>query len=414
MPDLVPFETAIVHNADWFMAHQKREGWMDVQGDEFYGLRGDATLIGHSVTVRCLAWVLTGQESYRLSARKSLQWLAERQDSKGGWRHNSAFTLDGAQCVFEGFNTYRLVTGDREFDPILIRAADRMINGTIGPDGELLLPNIIEIGEYAHFSLLAWKTTGKARFFKAAMHIAEHIQDNFDNEQGYWLPFDRCSERSDLTAKFLRPVIRMFMHTFAPRGRFVARIAGQMAPLAIDANRPQYAMNLMDAEALLDTLDGSCALPELKRQTAAAIKWAETHCTGPFPGSLTEAASPQTGPPVYPVPILNDTKMAALWPTTCLLIAYCSMNHPRYADRARQTAQWIISVQDNAGGFANFQRPDGSFLPLQSGNVNYYACIALWLYAEIYGGSRRLFTNAEESDQMPQSAQMPRNKENGP
>lgn len=386
------YQTAILRNADWFINHETREGWIDVDGDEFYGLRGDATLVGHSVTVRCLAWMVTDEKRYLQSARNSLKWLAERQDAQGGWRGNSAFTLDGAQCVFEGFNTYRNATGDTGFDAALTRAADRMIRGTLGPAGELLLPNIIEIGEYAHFSLLVWKTTQEPRFFEAAMQILAHIERNFEATQGYWLPFDRTAERSDLLARLARPFLRAFMLGMPVRGRIIARIAGHMAPLAVTANRPQYAMNLMDAEALIDTLDGSCTLPELRQQTAAAIRWAETRCAGPFPGSLTEAASPKTGPPVYPVPILNDTEMAALWPTTCLLIAYCGMNDPRYADRARQTAEWIVSVQDSDGGFANFQRPDGSFLPLQSGNVNYYACIALWLFGEVYGGGRPLIT----------------------
>ncbi len=402
MPQPNPFETAIIRNADWFINREKRKGWIDAEGDEFYGLRGDATLVGHAVTVRCLAWVLTGKDSYLHSARSSLEWLAKRQDANGGWHRHSAFTLDGAQCVFEGYNTYRRVTGDARFDTTLIRAADRMLDGILGPDKALLLPNIIEIGEYAHFALLAWKTTGQSRYFEAAQHIVAHIKRNFNEEQGYWYPFDQTAERSDIIARLVRPFIRAFMLGLSPRGRIVARIAGSMAPLAVTANRPQYAMNLMDAEALIDTLDGSCAFPELRRQTAAAIRWAEARCAGPFPGSLTEAALPRTGPPVYPVPILNDTKLAALWPGTCLLIAYCAMNDAKYAQKARQTANWILSVQDEVGGFANFQKPDGTRLPLQSGNVNYYACIALWLFNEVYNdGQSRLFTSDQTPTQTP-------------
>jgi hypothetical protein len=96
------YEMAIVRNADWFMSRQSREGYIDVEGDEFYGLRGDATLIGHSVTVRCYAGILTASDYYFDSAQRSLVWLAARQDANGGWRDFSAFTLDGAQCVFEG------------------------------------------------------------------------------------------------------------------------------------------------------------------------------------------------------------------------------------------------------------------------------------------------------------------------
>lgn len=111
------YESAIVGNADWFIARQTHEGGINADGDEFYGLRGDATLVGHSVTVRCLASVLTGDAGYIDSARRSLEWLAARQDERGGWRRHSAFTLDGAQCVFEGFNNdmpaHRLLRSER-------------------------------------------------------------------------------------------------------------------------------------------------------------------------------------------------------------------------------------------------------------------------------------------------------------
>lgn len=252
----------------------------------------------------------------------------------------------------------------------------------------MLLPNIIEIGEYAHFSLLAWKTTGEERFREAAEHILAHIENNFDREQGFWRPYDAGSVRNGPLVRLLRPMLRAVMLRFSPRGRIVARMADRLAPFAVADTRPQYAMNLMDAEALIDTLDGSCAFPELKRQTRAAIAWAEKYCAGPFPGSLGEAKFPPDGAPVYPVPILNDTQMAALWSTTCLLIAYCGMNEPVYRERARQSADWIVGMQDTMGGFSNFQRPDGSLLPLQSGNVNYYACMALWLFNEIYNNGR--------------------------
>ena len=393
MTELNAYETAIVRNADWFISRQSREGAIDAEGDEFYGLRGDATLVGHSVTVRCLASALTGEEDYLRSARLSLEWLAARQDAHGGWRRHSAFTLDGAQCVFEGFNTYQAVSGDQSFNAVLIKAADRMIKGTLGPKGELLLPNIIEIGEYAHFSLLAWKTTGEVRFREAAERIVHHIKRNFDEEQGSWRPFDAARLRGDLLTRLVRPPLRFAMLRFSPHGRLVAKMAESLAPFAVAQSRPQYAMSLMDAEALVDTLDGSCDFPELKRQTRTAIAWAETSCAGPFQGSLVESKSPPDGPPVYPVSILNDTHFAALWPTTCLLIAYCGMCDESYRDRARQTADWILGVQDESGGFSNFQAPDGSVRPLQSGNVNYYACIALWLFNEVCNHARvRLFT----------------------
>src|SRR5512135_2817375 len=117
------YEQAIVKNADWFVIKQTREGYIDVDGDEFYGVRGDATLIGHSVTVRMYAYVLTNDVRYLDSARDSLLWLAWRQDTHGGWKNHAAFTLDGAQCVFEGFNTYQSMTGDKQFETILTKAA---------------------------------------------------------------------------------------------------------------------------------------------------------------------------------------------------------------------------------------------------------------------------------------------------
>ena len=75
--DLNRYERAIVSNADWFIARQTREGYIDAEGDEFYGIHGDATLVGHSVTVRCYASVLTGSNEYLESARRSLDWLAK-------------------------------------------------------------------------------------------------------------------------------------------------------------------------------------------------------------------------------------------------------------------------------------------------------------------------------------------------
>ncbi len=392
-PELNLYERAIVRNADWFIARQTREGAIDAEGDEFYGLHGDATLVGHSASVRCLAHALTADPGYLASARRSLEWLAQRQDPQGGWSGDSAFTLDGAQCVFEGFNTYRAISGDGRFDAVLHRAADRMVRGTLTDSGELRLSNIIEIGEYAHFAWLAWKTTGEDRFRHAAERILVHIARNYDEEAGYWLPFDAFRLRHDLLARALRPMLRFAMLHSAPRGRIVARVAESLAPLVVGESRPQYAMSLMDSESLIDTLDGSCTLPDLDRQTHRAIAWALNNCRGPFPGSLVESAELSGRPPVYPVPILNDTRRAALWPSACLLIACCSIGSMRWRDQARTTADWIVSMQDDSGGFHNFQEPNGTRLALQSGNVNYYACIALWLFNEVCNGGRvRFFT----------------------
>jgi hypothetical protein len=393
--DLNAYEKAIVRNADWFIGRQSQEGYIDAEGDEFYGIRGDATLVGHSLTVRCYAHVLTGSVDYLESAQRSLGWLAARQDGNGGWRGFSVFTLDGAQCVFEGFNTYQAISGDRKYQDVLIKAADRMISGTLATDGALRLANIIEIGEYAHFALLAWKTTRDERFKAAAARMLAHIERNFDEAQGYWLPFASCKLRNDLLARLVRLPLRFAMLRLPLRGRIIARVAGHILPFAVIDSRPQYAMSLMDAEALLDTLDGSCEFPRLKQQTRAAIAWAEAHCRGPFDGSLVESKSTDDGASVYPVPIINDTRMAALWPTTCLLLAYCGMNDETYRAKARAIADWILTMQDEKGGFSNFKNPDGSVKPLQSGNVNFYASLALWLFNEVYNNGRvKLFTRS--------------------
>ena len=85
--------------------------------------------------------------------------------------------------------------------------------------------------------------------------------------------------------------------------------------------------------------------------------------------------------------------MAALWPTTCLLIAYCGMHEEAYEARARRVADRLLAAQDESGAFSNFQNPDGSVRPLQSGNANFYASMALWLFNEIYNDGRvKLFS----------------------
>ncbi len=380
---LNPYEHAIVANADWFVSRQRADGAIDVEGDEFYGLRGDATLVGHAVSVRMWANSLTGDDRFLSSARESVRWLVDRQDPEGGWSRDSAFTLDGAQCVFEGLHTYQRLTGDTSFQRNLELAADRMVRGTVSEDGRLLLPNIIEIGEYAHFALLAWKTTGDEVYRRVAELILSHISANFDEAEGFWCPFDR---RAELPAarKVLAPVLRMPFELFKLRGRPVARLSQRLSRFAVGPIHPQYSMSLMDAEALLDTLDGSCSLPDLERQTRSAIGWAIQRCGGPFPGTLVESRPTPRRECVYPLKLINDTTMAATWPTACLLLAYCGLNDAAFAADAEQTANWLLSIQDDAGGFRNFQRPDGSFHRLQSGNVNYYASLALWCFNRVY------------------------------
>jgi hypothetical protein len=379
---------AIVRNAEWFMSRQQKEGYIDAEGDEFYGIRGDATLVGHSATVRVLAHLLTHEDRFLSSARKSLEWLAARQDSRGGWRHDSAFTLDGAQCVFEGFNSYRRATGDTRFDPTLVRAADRMISGVLDEEGGLKLYNIIEIGEYAHFAFLAYGTTREERFRRAGRRLVEHITRNFQESEGYWLPYDRLAasetERHPLR-RVASTMVRGMVSLLPLRGRVAARAADHLLPYVARPPHPQYSMSLMDAEALLDAPDRMFDSDELRRQTALAVTWATTRCKGPFEGSLVESLPEPRRDQVYPLSILNDSRLAALWPMTCLLVAYCGLRDPQYRAHARVVADRIAAMQGVDGGFHNFQDPDGTLLPLQSGNVNFSASMALWLYGEAYG-----------------------------
>ena len=76
--------------------------------------------------------------------------------------------------------------GDRQFHDVLVKAADRMLTGTVKPDRTLAIGNLLECGEYAHFGFLAWKQTGLERFREGAETILRVIMDNFDEQQGYW------------------------------------------------------------------------------------------------------------------------------------------------------------------------------------------------------------------------------------
>jgi len=392
--NLNKYEQSIIKNSDWFIANQKEEGYIDLEGDEFYGIKGDATLVGHSITIRMYAFALTKNKRYLKSAEKSLKWLAERQDQEGGWKKHSGFTLDAAQCVFEGFNTYQNMTGDIRYQKTLEKAIERMITGTIDNKGNLLLPDIIEIGEYAHFSLLGWKSIKKERYKEMGEAILDHIYNNFNEKEGFWNPYDKNRESPSLSF-LIKPILRWFVRTFSLKGKFIAKISSILLPFVVVKTQPQYSMNLMDAEMLLDTLDGSCSYPKLKEQTQRAIGWVKKHCNGPFPGSLVESKNIETSKQIYPLKIINNTTMAAAWPTSCLLLAYCGLNNKKYKKEAKQTADYLISMQDKKGGFYNFQKPNGKFLPLQSGNVNYYVSMALWVYNEVYEhGKIKLFTKS--------------------
>ena len=70
---LNPYEEAIIRNARWFVAREDRSGFIDVPADEYYGIRGDASLIGHAMSVRTMGWVLTGDAALLESARRSAE-----------------------------------------------------------------------------------------------------------------------------------------------------------------------------------------------------------------------------------------------------------------------------------------------------------------------------------------------------
>ncbi|MDH5636963.1 MAG: hypothetical protein OEZ04_00560 [Nitrospinota bacterium] len=232
------------------------------------------------------------------------------------------------------------------------------------------------------------------RFKEAALTIMGHIQDNYDEAEGFWNPYDK-NQKAPLLAPIIRPVIRGAMVLISPRGRLLARISDSLIPYVAGPTHPQYSMSLMDSEPLLDTLDGSCEFPELVKQTELAIEWAVSHCPVPFHGTLGESKPEPSSRCVYPLAIINDTNMAAAWPISLLLLTYCGLRQERHKEAATRAADWLVSIQDKTGGFYNFQNPDGSFHELQSGNINFYVSMSLWIFNEIYGDSKvRLFTRS--------------------
>lgn len=359
--ELNEFEHAIVANGNWFVEMEDERGYIAVPADEYYGVPGDASLIGHAISVRTWTWVLTGEERLLESARRSATWLAERQDERGGWHNEAGFSLDAAQCVFEGFNSYERLTGDRQFHDVMVRAADRMISGTVAEDGSLAIGNLTECGEYAHFAFLAWKLTGEERHRRGGEAILAVIMDNFDDTEGYWNTAVAPRMGKLLTAlkPCLNPIIRAYVSRSHLKGKTVAKISEQILPLVMKGHGPQYSLGMMDAESLLDTLDGRFDLPRLRQQTARAIEWVEQHCAGPTPGSLVESRKVPARDAVYPLAAINDSDNASLWPTAAYLLALVGMNdHAMYRERAELTARWIISLQDRDVGFLTHQDAD--------------------------------------------------------
>lgn len=372
---------AIINNAKWFDAQQDDEGFIRVPADEYYGIPGDASLIGHSVSVRMYAWRFTGDDSFLSSGHRSLEWLADRQDERGGWRHHAGYALDAAQCVMEGFCTHERLTGDRRFHKNLVRAADRMIGGTVAPGGGLRIGNLLECGEYAHFAFLAWKQTGLERHRTGGEQILRIIEENFDAQEGFWNTAVEEGGHPLLKAvkPILSPILRAGTRRLGLKGKTIAKISEHLLPLVMKGNGPQYALGLMDAEALLDEKTANLEFPNLRRQTARALEWASRNCRGPAAGSLTESKPVTKGEGVYPLKGINDSQNASLFPTAVYLLAMVGMNDAeKYEKRGWETVDWILKMQDKDGGFWTHQSPDGRRYGLKYGNVNYYAATALW------------------------------------
>jgi hypothetical protein len=365
------------------LAKEDGSGFIDLPADEYYGIRGDATLIGHSISVRLYGWILTGEDRFLESGVRSARWLAARQDKCGGWKHHAGYALDAAQCVQEGFYNYERLTGDVEFHRTYVRAVDRMIRGTLDSSGRLVIGNLIECGEYAHFCFQAWRLTGEDRFHVAGESILAAITGNFDETEGFWNTAAevRLSPPMKALKPFVRPLLRACAARFNLKGKRVAWLSQHMFPPILKGRGPQYSLGLMAAESLLDTSDGSLDLPVLRRQTARAIPWVERNCAGPAPGSFVESKSVKKGQEVYPINAINNVANASLFPTSAYLLALVGMDDAqRYSVSARTAADWIISMQDQDGGFFAHQRPDGSRFGDKFGNINFYASTALWMY----------------------------------
>ena len=366
------------------MDREDPAGFIAVPADEYYGVRGDASVIGHAVSVRAWAWVLTGESRFHDSALRSAAWLAERQDERGGWHRHAGYALDAAQCVFEGFCTFERLTGDHRFHDVLVKAADRMLSGTLRPDGTLAIGNLMECGEYAHFAFLAWKQTGLDRYRECGQAILRVIMDNFDEQQGYWNTAVEPDMSPVLAAlrPCLNPILRAAVARLDLKGKTVAMISEHLLPLVMRGRGPQYSLGMMNAESLLDAIDGSLDFPRLREQTRLAIAWVESHCRGPADGSLAESRKVPSEQAVYPLPAINDAENASLWPTAAYLLALLGMNESRtYGERMRSSADWIVSMQDTDGGFWPHMDALGRRFGEKYGNVNYYASMALQSYA---------------------------------
>jgi len=378
------YEKAIIRNAEWFISVEDADGFIRVPADEYYGIPGDASLVGHSISVRVYAWYLTQDNKYLASARRSARWLAERQDDKGGWHHDAGYSLDAAQCVMEGYASYERLTDDQSYHQVLVKAADRMIDGTVDQEGNLLIGNLTECGEYAHHAFLAWRLTGLERHYRGGQAILGKITSQFDESEGYWNTVGDIDVPTwmKLARPCLGPVMRCSMSKLGLKGKTIAQISERVLPLAIGGRGPQYTLGMMDAEALLDTLDGKLKLLELENQARRSVEWIHRHCNGPAEGSFCESRDVPENQAIYPLQAINDSVHASLWPTAAVLLAYVGLRD--YAQEAEKTARWIVSMQDEDGSFWTHQSLDGQRFGEKYGNINFYAATGLWYYNWAY------------------------------
>jgi hypothetical protein len=254
-----------------------------------------------------------------------------------------------------------------------------MITGTVDSAGKLLIGNLTEVGEYAHHSFLAWRLTGLDRHLAGGRAIVKTITSQFDAEQGYWntvgdIDVPRWME---LSKACLSPIMRSSMSKLGLKGRTIAQISEKVLPLAIAGRGPQYTLGMMDAEALLDTLDGKLELGELASQTDRAIEGVMAHCKGPTPGSFCESKKVPANEAVYPLPAINDSENATLWPTSAVLLALVARGRTEHAKR---TANFVVSMQDEDGGFWTHQDESGKRFGEKYGNINFYGSTGLWYY----------------------------------
>ena len=211
--------------------------------------------------------------------------------------------------------------------------------------------------------------------------------NNFDEDAGYWNTAvePEVGRVMRVLKPCLNPILRLAVAHSNMKGKTIAKISEVMLPLVMNGCGPQYSLGMMDAESLLDTLDGTLELPRLREQTARAIYWVETHCAGPVPGSLVESKAVPARDAVYPLRSINNSENASLWPTAAYLLALVGMKDASvYGARARAVADLIVAMQDDDGGLWTHQDAGGKRFGEKYGNINFYGSVSLWYFNAVY------------------------------